>query len=54
MLILFHMFFPAVLAEGILGTPSSLTLSLSTPLSPWFYPIGCHHAYELLPRAHFP
>jgi hypothetical protein len=46
--------FPAVLADGILGTPSSFTLSLSTPLSPWFYPIRCHHAYWLLPSAHFP
>jgi hypothetical protein len=29
----------SVLAVCILGTPSSFTLSLSTPLSPWFYPI---------------
>ena len=37
--------FPAVLAICILVTPSSFTLFESTPLSPWFYPIGCHHAY---------
>jgi hypothetical protein len=46
--------FPVVLADCILGTPSFFTFSLSTPLSPRFYPIGCHHAYWLLPRAHFP
>jgi hypothetical protein len=44
-----HMFFSTVLAVCILGTPSSFTLSVSTPLSPCFYPIGCHHAYWLLP-----
>jgi hypothetical protein len=42
-------FFPAVLAVCNLGTPSSFTLFVSTPLSPWFYPIGCHHIYVLLP-----
>jgi hypothetical protein len=47
-------FFPAVLGDCILGTPSSFTLSVSTPLSPWFNPIDCHHSYWLLPRAHFP
>jgi hypothetical protein len=40
-----YVFFPAVLAVCIPGTPSSFTLSLSTPLSHWFYPIGCHHPY---------
>jgi hypothetical protein len=45
---------PAVSAVCTLGTPSSFTFSLSTPLSPWFYPICCHHAYWLLPHAHLP
>ena len=35
--------FPPVLAVCILGSRSSFTLFVSTPLSPWFYCIGCHH-----------
>jgi hypothetical protein len=49
----FHIRFPTVLAVCTLGTPSSFTLSLSTPLSPWFYPTGCHHIYVLLPHRTF-
>jgi hypothetical protein len=50
-----YVFFSAVLADCILGTPSFFTLSLSTPLSlTLVYPIGCDHTYWLLSRAHFP
>jgi hypothetical protein len=47
------MFFRSLLPDCILGTPSSFTLSVFTPLSPWFDPVGCYDAYWLLPRRTF-
>ena len=38
---LFHIVFPTVLAVCILGTPSSYTLIVSTPLSPYW--LSSHH-----------
>jgi hypothetical protein len=53
-LTLFHIVFLAVLAVCILGTPSSFTLFVSTPFSPWFYPIGCHHITRFATPPYFP
>jgi hypothetical protein len=39
--------FPTVLAVCILGTPTSYTLFVSTPLS---HPIGCHHITRFATR----
>jgi hypothetical protein len=43
--------FPTVLAVCILGTPSSYTLFVSTPLS---HPIGCHHITRFATPPYFP
>jgi hypothetical protein len=51
---LLHIIFPTVLAICILGAPSSYTLFVSTPLSPWFYPIGCHHITRFATPSYFP
>jgi hypothetical protein len=51
---LFHIVFPTLLAVCIPGTPSSYTLFVSTHLSPWFYPIGCHHITHFATPPYFP